>query len=339
MRPEDLRPILLPTVLLLAGFATAPPAPAEGPPKSMVRDCERGHAESCWGVGLNQTSKDPALSRRYYALGCELGHRKSCHEVYRAAEEILDDDDATERAEAIRLLERTCAVPHGPSCSELATVLWDGTDGPADRERAAGLWIAGCRDGSRIGCRRAGNVFEDGEVGEADLARALDLYREGCRRELASACDDAGRLLHGNPSLASSPEAAAREVVELSRAACLGADFDDVRPASCTRMGRLLTAGEGVPPNPEEAAEAFRIGCREDDAEACLESGRAAAAGLAGEPDGNLARQRFGEACDLGSEDGCEALCRSECEMGQPWACDRLEAREWPRSLSCSHPG
>lgn len=337
MQRHDLRlPLLLPFLL---GLATAVPASADGPPRSMVRDCEKGDPESCWGVGLNQTSEDPALSRRYYALGCELGHRKSCWELYRAAEEILDDDDAPERAEAIGYLERACAVPHGPSCSELASVLWDGDDGPADRDRAAELWVAGCEDGSRLGCRRAGGVFENGEVVEVDLPRALDLYREGCRRELASACDDAGRLLHANPSLASGPEPAAREVVELSRAACLEIDIDDVEPTSCTRLGRLLAAGEGVSPNPEDAAEAFRIGCQEDGAEACVESGRAAAAGLVGEPDAEMARQRFGKACDLGSDDGCEALCRSECDLGQPWACDRLEARDWPMARSCSMPG
>ena len=342
--PSAIRPLIRFSILL--GLAAAwwigiSPSLAQPPPKKLVKSCEKGDAEQCYWVGVNQSARNAAESRRYFSKACNGGYRKGCSELFEASQELMDGN-AADQQEAIRHFEGACSRDHGRSCTALASALWAGTGGATDPARAVNLWQKGCDHRSRVGCRRAGSAFEKGTVVAKDLGRALAFYQKSCDLELESACGDAGRLLQAgvSPSQGSVGEAPTGPAAAVGplRKACLEATVDKVRGDACLRLGHMLAQGEGVARDPELAFEAFTTGCRDNHRDSCVEAGRASAAGQGVARDDNAAMSFFGKACRLKATEGCEALCRMQCDAGQPYACDRLKKNKWPMEASCAMP-
>ena len=337
------RPAIRPGPTLTAailGLALAAAAEAQGPPKSLVKRCSRGDFESCYYAGVNQSARNPAESRRFHSLACDGGYRKGCKELHAASEELMEGSQVDQQS-AIAHFETACGQNYGRSCTTLASALWKGTAVTTDKARAAKLWQKGCELRSRVGCRRAGSVYEKGEVVTRDLGRALAFYQQSCDQGLESACGDAGRLLqsgvtpHGSGGRAETGTTAAAGPL---RKACLDAGVGKERGDACLRLGRMLASGDGVTRDEALAFEAFRTGCGTNHRSSCVEAGRVTQAGLGVEQDDNAAMNFFGKACSLKSVEGCEALCRMQCDAGQPYACERLEKRDWPMFQSCAMP-
>lgn len=321
MRRENLGLFLL---IVVAWSVQSAPAIAQDPPKGLVKHCQKGDAESCYYVGLNQSSKNPFESRRYFSLACGDGYRKGCIELFEASKKLLGGAD---EPEAVRHFEAACGKNHGRSCTAFATALWDGTSVTIDQQRAASLWQKGCELKSRVGCRQAGSLFEKGEVVAKNLDSALAFYQKSCDLDLESACAHTGRLLlaQGRASEAAAP----------LRKACLETNINKVRGDACLNLGQMLAEGNGLERDAAEAFEAFHMGCRDNSAGSCVEAGRAAEAGNGHEPDHNAALHFFGKGCDLKSKQGCEQLCRMQCDMGYPDACERFKEKKWPMLRSC----
>ena len=333
--------------LMMAAFLFGSSAWAQAPPKALVKRCAKGDAESCYHIGLNQSSRNPFESRRHFALACGSGYRKACKELHNASDELLEGGSEGHR-EAVGHLETACGQSYGRSCSSLATALWDGTGTAADPDRARVLWEKACELKSRIGCRRSGGIYEQGELVAKDLGRALAFFQRSCELELESACADAGRLLSvgispssmsGDPNDTATPATAnPGAAIAPLRKACLEPNVDQVRGDACFTLGTLLAEGEHVEKDLELAFEAFRKGCSDNHADSCTAAGHAALSGRGLDKDLNAAVQFFGKACRKKSIEGCRELCRIQCDAGQPHACGRLESEAWPMQQSCAMP-
>lgn len=190
-----------------------------------------------------------AVPERFMA-GCEQGKGDDCFVAGLEWERRLlqrgkgeqDDEAAALHGSAQTAFERGCRLDDARSCASLAARLEQGEGIARDVVRAAGLYGRACGLGDALGCRRAAEMFESGRRGHV------------------------ATLQSPSPPQPAPPDLARdmARAVELHGRACELGDTE-----ACFVAARLLTDGEGAPPDRPRALSLFERACDDALAPAC----------------------------------------------------------------------
>ncbi|MCB9734185.1 MAG: sel1 repeat family protein [Deltaproteobacteria bacterium] len=178
--------------------------------------CDLGDAAACvsgatWA--LSRQGHLPGYARDLGQKACGLGRAEGCVVAGTWLERgVAEDGDKPRPAEALAAFERACELRSQRGCAEVARMLRENRQTPADLARAKRLWRAACAAGEQSACVAEARAALDGFGGPRDRARALAI--------LDAACDAAGKA-SASPclwasyvrALGTAPEAAARDRV------------------------------------------------------------------------------------------------------------------------------
>ena len=264
------------------------------------RACDAGSAAACRNTGLAyEKGRGVAPDRRkaleLYKAGCDLGSSASCltHATRLMGKAAAN---ATDIAEAARLLDNVCARKKASACSLLAQMHLSGRGVEVAPTRAAELYQRACDLGAGSACRELGLRLVGGIGLQEDAARGLTLLERGCAAKDATACAEAGRIHHNGKS-------DALKAVGFYRLACEGK-----HGPSCATLASMFARAEGVARDQGKAERYYTAACEHGVDESCLElvefvaSAKGAGKVAQATKIGNLLCERFGKA------KGCYAM-------------------------------
>lgn len=300
--------------------------------------CEVGLAEPCYYLAA-------ALAKGKYGLSAdlkmaaELG-RKACDGGIPAGCAVWGDvlrrsDDAADREQAWKVLDRACIGGVVEVCRFLGPVCYNGEGRSRDLALARSYFLRGCELEDKDACAYFAVMMAKGEGGDKDHATARALFVQACELGHAGACMDAGRMASDAIGGARSH----KEARELFMDACrldvaegcakvakmhqhgvvgdegsVGADKAAVMHKkacdmgvadSCVARGLLLYTGERMRTDMEKAFEAFAAGCQRGRGDSCAMAGWVAF-GL--EKDDDAARQMEAGCADGGPMKGASCF-------------------------------
>lgn len=212
--------------------------------------------------------------------------------------------------EAVRLLDRACALGHAVGCSNLAGLLRGGSGRPREPERAVGLYVRSCELGFAEACGAVASIYAEGLLVPRDPGRALGMYDRACAQGDQNACFSAGLAVAEGRGVPRSPEAAAGR---FDRACELG------HATACFNAGVLLYRERGARPGENErAARYFGRACDGQQPAGCLRLGIVTLRAHGVAADVPAARALFVRACEGGDADGCAAVQSTGRGKGSP---------------------
>jgi cytochrome c oxidase assembly factor 7 len=186
---------------------------------------------------------------RLLARDCELhGKPFECHALAEFTQGVLRD-----YAAAQAWYEKLChGAAYGPSCFNLAALHMSGrAAGPASPDSALALFTRACELGKPEGCNNAGLLRQRGTAASPrDPAAAAALFAQGCDGGYHNACFNLSIHHMQAPPAARDMD---RALLYAVRACRLGHSW------GCANASRILATGDGVPADPERAAELRRI--------------------------------------------------------------------------------
>lgn len=167
------------------------------------------------------------------------------------------------------------------------------SSGATSRARAQ---ADGCRGGALDACVALGLSFERGQHGlRLDPGRMMRLYYEACEGHYALGCVRMARHYTTDKLIPPDPQRA----LELFSEGCASGLLD-----SCTKG--LLLGVESTDVDPSAVRELATRACLQEHADGCNTLGVMRYRGLGGELDPEGATRAFQEACQYGSQVGCE---------------------------------
>ncbi|HUJ60710.1 MAG TPA: hypothetical protein VLX92_19545 [Kofleriaceae bacterium] len=275
---------------LCAACGGAPAHPTTPPPADDDAACQAGNAERCIAAAHahgdpTRRGYDPARVVVLYRRGCELASDRAC--MLLANEQVLGTP--AEIQTGIATLDRLCTKGFVDACTNLATLLLNGSFVARDVSRGIALLERGCDGGDEYAC----------ESYAFDIVRRL---APDPAAPLPADCDDAkpaSCLLLGARVLVGSGTAqdAARAAALFDRAC--GKKY----ASGCLFLGMTYVAG--TPPDLARGIAAFRTGCDGNDALACNELAVAYETGKGVAIDRTRAVALYTKACDAGALPSC----------------------------------
>lgn len=306
--------------------------PAERQAHTLARACEGGDVEACDRLGAAYWSGYGVAQHRFHALSlweytCARGIGSACEQ---AADVYADGKLLRPNPERVdALLERGCAADRATACTRLGALAMTGRTSTPNPRRAVKLWRKACSGGDADGCRQLALATIEGRGTSQDPEAGIALLVGACDAKSAEACRQlagfhrAGIFVPKSEAEAEKAELRACEFgdgtscTELGLRARSTGEAEVARkhleagctrgdPRGCALLGDLHALGaDGVPIDPDRAAQAYAEACRGGLFEAC---GRAAAAeGTAGIGAEEL-RVLYRIACDGGNVEACDYL-------------------------------
>jgi len=320
------------------------------------KQCDRGHAESCFNLGvityqdllLEHATTRPTEPEMKQVLAvmeraCEAGSLKGCRSaafIYGQCPLGAEKKCAPRSPDKARArYEKACDGGLPQACSGLAAKLEYGQLGEADAGQALGLYRRACDLGEGYSCMVAGRRLIEGRGVDRDVLAGLDVWRRSCEagslltcRELADAYD--------RPDLMKPEPKRAAALLERLCAADYG--------ASCHDLAEFYDREHpSLPKKPARARELWGGLCRGELGEGtrgvgyvarvCGRWGDMLRDGLGGPKNAAVALQAYakacadwpqacGEAAALGAKQS-EVWAERGCREGEASACKVLEAR------------
>ena len=167
----------------------------------MQRGCELGDAASCNDLGYMHldgrgTAQDAARAAALFRAACRRGLMRGCGSLaylYQTGNGVAQSHE-----EARRLNTKACGED-GPSCANLGFMLQTGLGGPPDPAGAAQIYAKACELRDPLGCSNLGTLLADGSGVDRNDDAAVPLLQIGCADKIGEACryladfHDAGR--------------------------------------------------------------------------------------------------------------------------------------------------
>ncbi|MBW2454644.1 MAG: hypothetical protein JRI68_09040 [Deltaproteobacteria bacterium] len=245
-----------------SGTAEAPGCPPDGLPDCATR-CGGGDLIACRDLANAMKTElgEVACAAKLWQLSCERDELRSCVQL---AEHLTSKDlvSANDRADAARLLERSCDGGWGAGCTALGRFfLLDGA-GPTDGKRALQALEKGCDRGDATGCALAGKELS-GSSDSKERARAVTRQEQACELGHHRSCVDlAVSLVYGTG--VTQDRKRAQQILEQL---CALDDSTD-EGAACTMLAMLHQGAGGGHSSPQVEALLTR-GCTKGDLAAC----------------------------------------------------------------------
>lgn len=319
--------------------------------------CDRGHAESCFNLGViayqglvlkhATTRPQEAEMQRVLAVmerACDAGSLKGCRSagfVYGQCpvEPTKAPCTPRDRDKARARYQKACDGGLAVACSGLASKLEDGQLGTPDAGQALNLYRRACDLGEGYSCMVAGRRLIEGRGVTRDVLAGLAIWRRSCDagslltcRELADAYD--------RPDLMK-PEP--KRTAELLERLC-AVDYG----ASCHDLAEFYDHDHpGLPKKPTRARALWGGLCRGElgrgtrgtgyVARVCARHGEMLRDGVGGPPDPARALHAYAKACAdwprtcghaaaLGAQQS-EVWAERGCREGDASACEVLQKR------------
>jgi uncharacterized protein len=295
-------------VVLAATLMTAPAA-AQFRRPGLERECAKGDAAACAGLGeileiggesnTRAWEPNPRAAAALYEKACTAGHTPGC--ALLAGLHARGEGVQKDPVRAAALYTRACDSGDPGACLALAGQYERGEGVARDAARAAALQtrgidlrLASCERGDGRDCQRLASHYANGHFGLAkDVPRALGLYERACALGDRSGCLGATHIYFGNtPGGPRDPE---RAKVAVERARLL-----DVRLCDAGNVNACWSLG-----TPEATLKACGFG----DPDACFRLGVTYEPRHEGDTgDHSRAAHFFLKGCDLGEAGLCERV-------------------------------
>jgi uncharacterized protein len=161
----------------------------------LTRGCDLEDAQACSSAGSifaegDGTLKDPNKARTFFEKGCRLGNSYACSKV---RPEAVNVSAAQERMN----MEADCNDGLGVGCGNLAHRYLEGRGAEKNRARAVELFEKACALGFPPSCEQLGTMELAGRHA-LRKARAADYFKRACDRSWPAGCERLGSLLWAN---------------------------------------------------------------------------------------------------------------------------------------------
>lgn len=254
------------------------------------RACER-YATALYFGELGAEQSQVAAMEQWEALCERKPLAEACFNLgvaYRHNDELAHDD-----VKARQLFVKACDLKWGPGCNNLATLLYDGIGGPADKPRAVALYMQSCTLGDAVACGNA----SDEQITAAQLQMAIKGLQKGCNDGDVVACRFLAERLADGIGIARDVQQAA---VMMSQACKAG----DAR--ACESKSYYQLRAEHVYTAVELRELRKRCQAKRDNGVPCLKLGIVTAFGFAGVAvDERGGASLYRKACEQGAPEGC----------------------------------
>ena len=239
--------------------------------------------------------------------------------------------------EIVQSLEKACKDGMAGNCRRLAIMYLDGKGIRKNGKRAVELFRIACDKGEVSACYRLGIMFYKGQGVQRDLKSAAVFFGKACENKKDSACVNLGYMyLKGEgiqrdinqaanlfqkacndfykigcfylAEIYSTPKHNMKDKRKASKLYESSCESEDRMSAySCTKLGMLHYAGDGVSKDWSKAIRLFVRSCRKDYALACKMAASMYEKGQ-GVPKISLPRARafYKKACQLGDKYSCK---------------------------------
>ncbi len=246
--------------------AAASGEPPACPPRGLSdcgKRCRAGELTACRELaGVMKTALGEAsCAAKLWQLGCERDELRSCVELagHLTTKEVVSAND---RADALRLLERSCAGGWGAGCTALGQFFLPDGAGPTDEAQALKALEKGCDRGDATGCALAGKALAGSSDPKA-RARAITRYEQACELGHHLSCVAlAVSLAYGNGTAQDR-----RRAEQLLGQLCALDDTTD-QGAACTTLAMLYQGASGGHSSPKVEALYARA-CAKGHVESC----------------------------------------------------------------------
>jgi TPR repeat protein len=195
---------------------------------------------------------------------------------------------------AASLLQPACNAGLADACADLGEVYIERQQNGPELTQAAQLFQAACARGSSKGCARFGRSLVHGVGLAPNVPAGIELLEATCQSKEPEACLNLGAFLI-SPSNPRPDPLAAIELFEKAVA----------RGSGHGTLGLMYWKGYGVSRDTQRARALFEQGCRQAEAEACLNLAIMCQLGEGGPSDHDAAVRYVRRACDLGLERAC----------------------------------
>ncbi len=192
------------------------------------------------------------------------------------------------------IFEKSCtpvaAFPKG--CTSLASMVYNGRGGAADKVNGRVLYQKACDEGDLAACPTIAFLFKNGEGGPLDLQQAVSYYNKACEGGLRRSCTAYAELLEKVKPVGDNAN-------DLLAGYLLGCNYGSKGGDgyACLQAAELYAAKDGPDYNPQQAQQHYSYACAKGSEDACYETGYSLDIGKAGDPDKALALQYYTTSC------------------------------------------
>ncbi|MBK7579552.1 MAG: sel1 repeat family protein [Myxococcales bacterium] len=269
------------------------------------RGCRTGNPRACYHVaadlytGKGVSKRDNAKAMSHYEHSCAGGWADSCNEVgflYDKGEGGVKQD----KQKAAALFDQGCELGSSTACENLGRYIESGVYKASSKDRALELYAKACEaDASK--CSRLANKYEYGAGFPKDIMKALQYYRKACDKFHYPACVDLGRIYRSGYSGLNRDD---RTAFGFYQKACSGRI-----ESACDEMADMYAEGQGVSPDPVQAARLRQTSCDRGNTKSCRSLAKMYVDGV-GVPkkDPEMAAKLHEKACYMRSRDDCYEL-------------------------------
>ena len=222
--------------------------------------------------------KDDKQAVAFYQRACDAGDTRGCiflAHMHRDGRGLTKDDK-----QAVALYQRACDAGDTRGCSFLADMYSDGRGLTKDNKRAVELLQRACEAGDASGCNKLAFMYYRGAGVKKNQQRVLGLWQLACEMGEGAGCSNLAGFY-------------SRGWLWWDMSKFVSGESKDSALAS--KLYR-------------RAVELYQLGCESGDALNCRSLGDMYREGSGVNKDPNRAAQLFGQACDLGLADACDAF-------------------------------
>jgi len=157
---------------------------------AQTEDCQKGHVESCYNVGValssGENSEDQEkknLGLEYVRRACKYGEKKACDYL---AENYFKDGHYLA---AKPLYEDACTRGVMHACMGLGTIYRDGHDVQQNDVVSREYYEKACDLGSKNSCINVAIIYRGGFGVEKDRTMVKKYYKKACDNGSEAGCD------------------------------------------------------------------------------------------------------------------------------------------------------
>lgn len=213
--------------------------------------CRKGDGQACGWIATSLRQEDPprtALAQEMVELGCRAGIPYQCINLGKLLFEQASGLPET-RSAALAAFDRACA-------------LYEGFCGTPAAIRSRPTLDASCRSGVQTDCVALGRLYASENGLLHSPAEAVALLGPACETGIAEGCRPAVEALLQGSRPASVEQA--DQVLRWLDLGCTGGEDSD-----CDTLGKLLLAGEDLPPDPARGYAALMLACERGRLDTC----------------------------------------------------------------------
>ena len=168
-------------IVFCVGFVSVSGVELTAALKAQTEDCQNGHVQSCYDVGLALTSGENAedqekknLGLEYIRRACKYGEEKACDTL---GENYFKDKHY---GAAKPYFEASCERGVVTACSGLGTMYRDGMDTRQDDEKSRIYYEKACTLGDKDACINLAIIYRGGFGVDVNRSMEKSYYKKAC---------------------------------------------------------------------------------------------------------------------------------------------------------------